>query len=130
MIFRVNYFAVEDPKFARFYLLPKINKRLHNVPGRLVISNCGFYTEDISSFLDYHLEPLAQKVKSYIKNTNHFLNEIKKLGSLPDGAIFCTVDVVGLYPNVPHGEGFAFRSNFLPSLPLQKGNTLQSSSQA
>ena len=85
----LNYFVVEDPKFARFYLLPKIHKRLHNVPGRSVISNRGFYTENISSFLDYHLQPLAQKVKSYIKDTNHFLNKIKKLGSLPDGAILC-----------------------------------------
>ena len=101
----LNYFVVENPKFARFYLLPKIHKPLHNVPGRPVISNCGFYTENISSFLDYHLQPLAQKVKSYIKDTNHFLNKIKKLGSLPDGAILCTMDVVGLYPNTPHGEG-------------------------
>ena len=35
----VNYFLVKYPKFARFYLLPKIHKRLHEVPGRLVISN-------------------------------------------------------------------------------------------
>ena len=103
----LRYLAVEDPKFARFYLLPKINKRLHNVPGRPVISNCGFYTENISSFLDYHLQPLAQKVRSYIKDANHFLNKIKKLGSLPDGVILCTMDVAGLYPNVPHGEGLA-----------------------
>ena len=109
----LNYFAVEDPKFARFYLLPKIHKRLHNVPGRPVMSNCGFYTENISSFLDYHLQPLAQKVKSYIKDTNHFLNKIKKLGSLPDGAILCTMDVVGLYPNIPHGEGLASLRRFL-----------------
>ena len=68
----LNYFVVEDPKFARFYLLHKIHKRLHNVLGRPVISNCGFYTENISSLLDYHLQPLAQKVKSYIKDTNHF----------------------------------------------------------
>ena len=68
----LNYFVADDPKFARFYLLPKIHKRLHIVPGRPVISNCGFYTENISSLLDYHLQPLAQKVKSYIKDTNHF----------------------------------------------------------
>ena len=36
----LNYFLVKDPKFARFYLLPKIHKRLHNVPDRPVISNC------------------------------------------------------------------------------------------
>ena len=56
-------------KFARFYQLPKMHKRLHNVPGRPVISNCGFHTENISSFLDYHLQPLAQKVKSHTKDT-------------------------------------------------------------
>ena len=109
----LNYFIVEDPKFARFYLLPKIDKRLHNVPGRPVISNCGFYTENISSFLDYYLQPLAQKVKSYIKDSNHFLNKIKKLESLPDGAILCTMDVVGPCPNIPHGEGLASHSRFL-----------------
>ena len=91
----------------------KTHKRLQNVPGRPVILNCGFYTENISSFLDYHLQPLAQKVKSYIKDTNHFLNKIKKLGSLPDGAILCTMDVVGLYPNIPHGEGLDSLRRFL-----------------
>ena len=56
----LNYFLVKDPKFARFYLLPKIHKRLYDVPRRPVISNCGFYTENISSFLDFHLQPLVQ----------------------------------------------------------------------
>ena len=44
------YFLVKDPKVAKFYLLPKIHKRLHDVPRRPVISNCGYYTENISSF--------------------------------------------------------------------------------
>ena len=35
----VNYFLVKYPKFARFYLLPKIHRRLHEVPGGSVISN-------------------------------------------------------------------------------------------
>ena len=103
----LEYFFNKDPKFARFYLLPKIHKRLHNVPGRPVISNCGYYTENISSFLDYHLQPLAKKVELYIKDTNHFLKKLKELGSLPGNAILCTIDVVGLYPNIPHEEGLA-----------------------
>ena len=28
------------------------------------------------------------------------------LGGIPDGAIICTMDVVGLYPHIPHDEGF------------------------
>ena len=61
--------------------------------GRPVISNCGFYTENISSFLDFYLQPLAQKVKSYIKDTNHFLRKIKELRQLPEGTILCSIDV-------------------------------------
>ena len=34
----------KDSKFARFYLLPKIHKRLHNVPSRPVISRLSFVT--------------------------------------------------------------------------------------
>ena len=59
------------------------------------------------------MQPLAQRVKSYIKDTNHFLNKIKKIGKLPEGAILCTMDVVGLYPNIPHGEGLASLYKFL-----------------
>ena len=103
----LDYFIMKDPKFARFYLLPKIHKRLHNVQGRPVISNSGYYTENISSFLDHHLQPLAQAVKSYIKDTNEFLKKLRSLPKLPDDIISCTVDVVGLYPIIPHEEGLS-----------------------
>ena len=76
----LDYFLVNNPKLGRFYLLPKIHKRLQNVPGRPIISNSGYYTENISAFLEFHLKPLAQKVKSYIKYTNDFL---RKMASLP-----------------------------------------------
>ena len=95
---------MKDPKFARFYLLPKINKRLHNVPGRPVIPNSVYYTENISSFLDHQLQPLAQAVKSYIKDTNKFLKKLSSLPKLPNAIILCTMDVVGLYSNMPHEE--------------------------
>ena len=79
----LEYFFNNDPTFARSYSLPKIHKRLHNVTGRPVISNCGCHTDNISLFLDYHLQPLAEKVESYIKDINHFLKKLKELGSLP-----------------------------------------------
>ena len=77
----VNFFLVKDPKLGGFYLLAKNHKRLHDARRIPVISNCSFYTENISSCLGHHLQPLAQRVKSYIKDTNHFLNRIKKLES-------------------------------------------------
>ena len=100
----LDYFSVNNPKLGRFYLLPKVHKRLHGVPGKPVISNSGFYTENMSSFIQYHLRPLAQNVKPYIKDTNDFLCKLANLPPLPDDVILCTIDVVGLYPNIPHDE--------------------------
>ena len=103
----LEFFVNDNPRIGRFYMLPKIHKRLYAVPGRPVISNCGYYTENISAFLDYHLQPLARSVKSYIKDTNDFLRKLSVLNDLPDDFILCTVDVVGLYPNIPHNDGLA-----------------------
>ena len=58
-------------------------------------------------FLDFYLQPLTQAVKSYIKDTNDFLNKLRSLPKLHDSIILCAVDVVGLYPNIPHDEGLS-----------------------
>ena len=109
----LDYVNVESPKFCRFYLLPKIHKRTYEIPGRPVISNCGFYTENISAFLDYQLKPVAMQVKSYIKDTNDFLKKLRDLPDLPEDSIICTIDVVGLYPSIPNEEGLSFLRNTL-----------------
>ena len=57
--------------------------------------------ENISLFQDHHLQPLAQALKSYIKNTNEFLKKFRSLPKIPDGIILCTMDVIRLYPNIP-----------------------------
>ena len=41
------YFLVYDPQLARFYLLLKTHKRLHDIPDRAFISICGHYTKNI-----------------------------------------------------------------------------------
>ena len=81
--------------------MPKIH-RLNNVTVRSVISNCGYLTENIFAFLDFHLQPFAQAVKLRIKDTNDFLNKFRYLARLPEKAILWTVDVVCPYPNIPH----------------------------
>ena len=101
----LEYFKVDNTKLGRFYLQAKINKTFENVPGRPLISNSGYFTENISTFLDHHLQPLAQGVKSYIKDTTDFLNKLKNIPNLPKNSIFCAIDVVGLYPNIPHELG-------------------------
>ena len=95
---------VEGTKFGRFYLLPKIHKRLHSVPGRPNISNSGFCKENIAAFLDFQLKT----IKSYFKVTNDFLRKLQNLPKLPYDKILSLIDVVSLYPNISNGEGLLF----------------------
>ena len=44
---------------------------------------------------------------------NHVLRKIKELGQLPEGASLCTIDVVGLYPNIAHDEDLTFLKDVL-----------------
>ena len=103
----LDHFLIKDRKFSRLYLLPKIHKRSHNVSGRPVRSHSGYYTENNSSFLDHHLPPLPQAVKSYINDAKKFLKKLLYLPKLPNSIILCNMNVVGLYPNIPHDEGLS-----------------------
>ena len=90
---------------GKMYLLPKIHKRLNNVPGVPVISNCGTPTEKLSEFLDHRLQPVMKAGKSDIKDASHFLEKLKNLGNIPSNALVVTAVVVGLYPSIPHNAG-------------------------
>ena len=46
-----------------------------------------------------------RSAKSYIKETGDFVNKHKELGSVPQNALLVTVDVVKLYPSIPHQDG-------------------------
>ena len=100
----LNYFVVNNSKIGRFYLPPRIHKRLHNIPARPIISNSSCFTENIFSFLDFHLNPLAHKVKYYIQDTNNSLKNMANLSLFPYDLVLCAEDVVGLYLNIPHEE--------------------------
>ena len=90
---------------GKLCFLPKIRKRLSNVPGCPVISKCGTPTEKASKFLDYHLKTVMQRSWSYIKDSGDFIERIKRISNIPNDAILVTADVVGLYLSIPHEIG-------------------------
>jgi len=93
----------KNVKPARFYLLPKIHKK--NIPGRPVISSINCHTTKLSRYVDYHIKPLATKVKSYIRDTTDFINKLQNIRCVPHNAILATLDVKSLYSNIKHNEG-------------------------
>ena len=48
---------------------------------------------------------------------------LKELGELPKNAILCIIDVVDLYPNIPHEEGLASIKKHLDSRENKKVTT-------
>ena len=112
----LKYFSFDHKRacnLGKLYLLPKIHKRLFNVPGRPVISNCGTPTEKASEFLDSHLKTIMQESWSYIKDSTDFINKIGQIGDIPENAILVTADVAGLYPSIPHKAGLKALKNGL-----------------
>ena len=112
----LKYFSFEYKKatnLGKLYLLPKIHKRLKNVPGRPVISNCGTPTEKVSEFHDHLLNPVMQSCWSYIKDSGDSLKKISNVGNIPENAILVTADVIGMYPNIPHNAGLKALNNVL-----------------
>ena len=106
------------------YLLPKIHKRLSNVPDRPVISNSGTTTEKVSEFLDFQLKSVMQSSKSYIKDSGDFIRKIKDIPFISSNAILVTADVVGLYPSIPHDSGLKPLRNILDKRKNQNISTV------
>ena len=67
----MDYLIMKKSQLGRFYLLPKTHKRRSNVPGLPVISNNGPATENISSFLDYHLKTTIPTIQHILEDTRY-----------------------------------------------------------
>ena len=77
-----EYLRGESLNLGRFYLLLKIPKKLIDVPGRPVISNCGTPTEKISEFVDYHINPTVKSLPIVLSDTSDFLRKLENLGHI------------------------------------------------
>ena len=98
-----------NPNLVRpqqFYHL--IHKTLSNPPGRPIVSGSGGPTENISKLVDHWLQKSVSNLPSYVKDTTHFLNIIEdwnmSCGPFPPHTKLITIDVVGLYTNIPHND--------------------------
>lgn len=113
------------------YGLPKIHKLQSpivysadlNCKARPIISACGCATEAISHFVDTHIQPLAQSVPSYLKDTTDFLRRLSAFDNVPEGSILVTADVSSLYPSIPTDAGLAALRSILEEREIQMPTT-------
>ena len=93
------------------YLLPKIHKDRKVwpgegkvLPGRPIIADCGSESYTSAEYIDHFLAPLAKQHKSYLKDTNDFINKIAEIEA-KEGAFIATIDVDSLYTNIDNTNG-------------------------
>ena len=77
----ISFLTPKNPRTPIFYMLPKIHNP--NNPGRPIVLACDGPTENLSLYIDSFIKPLAQQVKSYIKESNQFLQKLTELGQVP-----------------------------------------------
>ena len=102
-----DYLVQEDPRAPDFYGLPKIHKSFEDMPPfRPIVGGCGSPCERISNLVDYHLQPLAKRNASFIKDTTDFCKKIKEV-KCEEGDILVSADVSALYTVIDHSDGIA-----------------------
>jgi hypothetical protein len=101
----------EDKNLARFYCNFKVHKEYEHKKApkpRAIISGSGSITENASLFVQHHIQQVSQSHPSYLQDTPDFLREIDKINDgprLPKNAKLISMDVIGLYDNIPNQEG-------------------------
>lgn len=112
-----------NPRCSRFYMLPKIHKE--GIPGRPIVSNISCPTYEISKFLSGILKPFVQNTPSYIRDTTHLLQKIEHFQFPSDSEhnVLFTMDVRGLYTNIPNEDGLTALKFYLDSCDRDKYDT-------
>uniref|UniRef100_A0A803J8T0 Reverse transcriptase domain-containing protein n=1 Tax=Xenopus tropicalis TaxID=8364 RepID=A0A803J8T0_XENTR len=99
------YMSSDYPRTPIIYTLPKIHKSLSAPPGRPIISAVGSLYQPVSTFIDYHLQPLVKSMPSYTQDSTHVILRLRELGEIPPDSILVTMDVKSLYTIIPHDMG-------------------------
>ena len=102
-----------EPKPGRFYGLVKNHVYPQQwtspiPPLRPIASGSGSNTEGISHLVDEYAKGEVKKLESWLEDTRHLLSSISEendAGPQPHGTIPVTLDISGMYTNVPWQEG-------------------------
>ena len=73
-----------------------------------ICSACGSIYKKIGKFIEHHIKHHATSHESYIEDTPDFLRNIEEINmnkEIPTNALLATIDVIGLFTNIPHKDG-------------------------
>ena len=109
-----------NPRPRCLYLLPKVHKTMDKwskpgimPPGRPIVSDCSSESYHISEYIDSFLQPLASKHPSFLKDTQDFLEKIRRQ-CVNSNSFLVSMDIDSLYTNIDNTSGLlAVKKAFL-----------------
>ena len=117
-----DYFAPPiNYNYRYFYMLPKIHKPLNSwsnsiPPGRPIVSDVNTESSRAAKYIDYYLKPLVLHIKSYIRDTDHFIARMFKVNLTQSDFLF-TLDINSLYTNISTSKGIEAVKKFFNLYP-------------
>ena len=72
---------------------------------RPVISSSYAPTSRLSSLIDEILKPLVPELRSYCRDTNHFMTKLASEPEISESVLLTSFDAVSLYTSIPHDLG-------------------------
>lgn len=100
-----------------FYHLPKLHKDAKNPPGRPIVASMNSITSGFSLYIDSFLQPLAQALQSYIRDSTHLMGLLSPYKWTKNYS-WLSLDVNSLYTSIPHEVGLLAVQNFLLTDPM------------
>ena len=88
-------------------------------PGRPIVSDCSSESYRIAEYIDHHLQKVANKHPSYVKDTYDFIDKIKNI-KVPENALLITLDIESLYTNIKTVDGLESVKKMFNKYPLSK----------
>ena len=84
-------------------------------------------TENVSLFVQHHIQNVSKTHPSYLKDTPDFLRTIETINegpNLPYNAMLVSMDATALFDNIPHSEGLETMEEALNERTDQKVPTI------
>ena len=100
-----SFIVNEDARPAKNNPLYKTHK--NEIPVRLLTSGNGSATENLYIYVEKKCGPLANSLKSKIKDTGHMLQVIDELNTngIPENVILVSLDVENMFPSIDNERG-------------------------
>lgn len=82
-------------------MLPKVPKAFDKLtPCRPIVASIGSLTEPLSKFVSAQVAPLVGRLRSYLRDTSDFIDQISQIRLDNENILLVTMDVTSLCTNI------------------------------